>query len=46
MSKEEKLVAFIQEHLDIMDKFFSILILAGDDAAAIKTLWDLWEGTV
>lgn len=45
MSNEEKLVAFIQEHMDIMNKFMAILILAGNDAAAIKTLWDLWEVT-
>lgn len=45
MSNGEKLVAFIQEHLNIMDKFVAILILAGDDAATIKKLWDLWEAT-
>lgn len=45
MSNEERLVAFIQEHLNITDKFVAILILAGDDAAAIKTLWDLWVAT-
>lgn len=41
----EKLVAFIAEYgPKIMDKFLAILILAGEDAAQIKAVWDLWEG--